>query len=61
MQWLGRAPVPKLQNSDNCSKSFLYPVLPPFKVRKAENNLQKPENDRNSIVKKQKKSRKYIY
>jgi hypothetical protein len=31
-------------------------VLPPFKVRKAENNLQKPENDRNCIIRKQKKA-----
>jgi hypothetical protein len=41
---------------DNPAKIFeiTKSVLPPFKVRKPENNLQKPENDRNFIIRKQK-------
>jgi hypothetical protein len=38
-----------------------HPELPPFDVRKAENNLQKTENDRSFIAEKQKKSRKYVF
>ncbi len=37
-------------------KTNVGAVLPPFTVRKAENNLQKPENDRNFIIRKQKKA-----
>jgi hypothetical protein len=33
-------------------------VLPPFEVQKAENYLEKTENDRNVTVRKQKNSRK---
>ncbi|CAF3846463.1 unnamed protein product [Rotaria sp. Silwood1] len=36
-------------------------VLPPFEVRKAENTLQKAENNRSFIIEKQRDSRKYVY
>jgi len=35
--------------------------LPPFELSKAENHFQKAEIDRNFIIRKQKKSRKYIF
>jgi hypothetical protein len=37
------------------------PDLPPFELSKTENHFQKAEIDRNFIVRKQKKSRKYVF
>jgi hypothetical protein len=43
------------------SSSISVPDLPPFELSKAENHFQKAEIDRSFIVRKQKKSRKYVF